>query len=175
MVLTETLTYTMPLEVYLQSAVVRGVLVTHQDRLSNHLYLLQQGEEVFSLRDPILENCDRKIVAAGSDEFLVYMQEVFLIADLSPQPRADRSGLETFYVKKEASRALLGVGPYWVQGNIHVVPGGLLHDLLMAKSRFIPMTDAILLNRSENEARTFLVNRTKIGFITLLSQSMKER
>ena len=175
MVLTESLTYTMPLEVYLQSAVVRGILATNQDRLSNHLLILQEGAEVFSLRNPILENWAHNIIDAGSDEFLIYMQEVFLIADLSPQPRADRSaGLETLYVKKEASRALLGIGPYWVQGNIHVSPGGALHDLLMAKARFIPVTDAILLNRSESEARTYLVNRTKIGFITGLSQSMKE-
>ena len=174
MVLGESLTYTMPLEVYLQSAVVRGILITNQDRLSNHLLALQQGEEVFSLRNPTLENCDHKVVAAASDEFLIYMQEVFLIADLSPQTGNDRSTLRALYVKKEASQALLGVGPYWVQGNIHVTPGGALHDLLMAKARFIPVTEATLLNHSATTARTYLVNRTKIGFITALNQSIKE-
>ena len=163
----EGLTYTMPLEVYLQSAAVRGILVTNQDRLSSHL-ILRQDEEVFSLRDATLESVSGKTFAAHSDEYLIYMQEVFLIADLSPQFRTDRSGLEHLYIQKEASRALLGVGPYWIQGNIHVVPGGALHDLLLAKTRFIPVTDATLLDRPEVGPRTYLVNRTRIGFITAL-------
>jgi hypothetical protein len=39
-------TYSMPLKVYLSSAIVRGVLVTNQERLSNHLFL-REGETVF--------------------------------------------------------------------------------------------------------------------------------
>ena len=125
MAVEEGLTYTMPLEVYLQAAVVRGILVTNQDRLSNYL-VLRDGDEVFSLKDGTLETVSRKAVSAGSEEYLIYMQEVFLIADLSPQYRSDRGGLEHLYVKKEMSRALLGVGAYWVQGNIHIAPGGLV-------------------------------------------------
>ncbi|HEU4344412.1 MAG TPA: hypothetical protein VFU31_22875 [Candidatus Binatia bacterium] len=167
MALDEGLTYTMPLEVYLHSAVVKGILVTNQDRLSNHL-VLRRDDEVFSLRDATLEGLNGKAFAVRSDEYLIYMQEVFLIADLSPEFRTDRSGLAHLYIKKEASRALLGVGPYWIQGNIHVVPGGALHDLLLAKTRFIPVTDATLLDRPEVGPRTYLVNRTRIGFITAL-------
>jgi hypothetical protein len=169
----EGLTYTMPLEVYLQAAVVRGILVTSQDRLSNYL-MLRKGDEVFSLRDASLETLNGKSVPVGSDEYLIYMQEVFLIADLSPQFRTDRSGLEHLYVKKEASRALLGVGPYWVQGNIYLIPGGALHDLLMAKTRFIPVTDATLVDSAGAQPRTYLVNRTKVGFITVLSDNVGE-
>lgn len=161
----ENLTYTMPLEVYLQSAVVRGILVTNQDRLSNYL-TLRGGDEVFSLRDATLENLERKTIVAGSDEFVVYMQEVFLIADLSPQMRNDRPGLESLYVQKDSTGALLSVGPYWLQGNIHIAPGGELHEILMAKTRFVPVTDAALLNRRDIGPRTYLVNRTKIGFVT---------
>ncbi len=102
------------------------------------------------------------------------MQEVFLLADLSPQFRLDRSGLELLYVKKEASRALLSVGPYWLQGNIHVTPGGGLHDLLMAKARFIPVTDATLLDRPDLGPRTYLVNRTRVGFMTALGDGLVE-
>lgn len=173
MALEEGLTYSMPLEVYLQSAVVRGILVTNQDRLSNYL-ILREGEEVFSLRDATLESLTRKPVTVDSDEYLIYMQEVFLIADLSPQFRADRSALEHLYVKKEASKALLSVGPYWVLGNIHIVPGGALHDLLMTKTRFIPMTDTTLLDRPDIGPRTYLVNRTKIGFVTALGEGLVE-
>jgi hypothetical protein len=162
----------MPLEVYLQSAVVRGVLVTNQDRLSNYLTLC--GDEVFSLRDATLENLERKIVAAGPDHYLIYMQEVFLIADLSSQLRNDRPGLESLYVKKDTSRALFSVGPYWLQGDLHVVPGAAIQELLMAKTRFIPVTDATLLNRPDIGPRPYLVNRTKIGFITVSGDFLVE-
>ena len=169
----ENLTYTMALEVFLQSAVVRGVLVTNQDRLSNYL-ILRDGEEVFSLRDATLENLERKTIVAGSDQYLIYMQEVFLIADLSSQLRQDRPGLESLYVKKDSSRALFSVGAYWLQGNIHLVPGGALHELLMTKTKFIPVTDAVLLNRPDLGPRTYLVNRTKIGFMTASGEHLVE-
>lgn len=169
----EGMTYSMPLEVYLQSAVVRGILGTSQDRLSNY-FILREGDEVFSLREATLESLDQKPLAVSSDEYLIYMQEVFLIADLSPQLRSERAGLDHLYVRKEASKALLGVGPFWVRGNIHLLPGSALHDLLMAKTRFIPVTDATLVNRADVGPRTYLVNRTKIGFITAVSEGLEE-
>jgi hypothetical protein len=169
----EGLTYQMPLEVYLQGAVVRGVLVTNQDRLSNYL-ILRAGDEVFSLRAATLENRERKIIPVPSDDYLIYLQGVFLIADLSPQLRIDRSGLEGLYVRKDASVVLLSVGPYSVQGTIHTLPGGALHDVLVSKTRFIPVTGATLLDRPDLGPRTYLVNKTKIGFITALNEGLTE-
>ncbi len=166
------LTYKMPLEVYLQAAVLRGVLETNQSRLSNHL-ILREGDEVFALRSASLEKLDGTAIAAGSDEYLIYMQEIFLIADLSPQ--SDHSSVANLFVKKESSKALLSIGPYWLQGNIHILPGGALHELLMARTRFVPVTQATLLDRPETGSRTYLVNRTKIGFITALNESLFER
>jgi hypothetical protein len=173
MALDEGISYSMPLEVYLPSAVVRGVLGTNQDRLSNY-FILREGDEVFSLREATLEGPSGKPAAVSSDEYLIYMQEVFLIADLKPQFRSERSGLEHLYVKKEASKALLGVGPFWLRGNIHLIPGSGLHDLLMAKTRFIPVTDATLVDRPDLGPRTYLVNRTKIGFITVVGEGLEE-
>ena len=46
----QSLSYTMPMEVHLPAALVRGVLETNQDRLSSHL-LVRQDDQVFSLRD----------------------------------------------------------------------------------------------------------------------------
>lgn len=171
--LEDNLTYAMPLEVYLQSAVVRGILVTNQDRLSNYL-TLSNGDEVFSLRDATLENLERKTIVAGSDQYLIYMREVFLIADLGSQVPHDRPGLESLYVKKDISRALLSVGPYWLQGDLHIVPGGALHEVLMAKTRFIPVTAAALLNRPDIGPRTYLVNRAKVGFMTVSGDFLVE-
>ena len=173
MSLDQGLTYSMPLEVYLQAAVVHGMLVTNQSRLSS-LLVLREGEEVFSLKEAILETFDRKPIAVSSDEYLIYMREAYLIADLSPTSQSQRTGMESFYVRKEASKALLSVGPYLLRGNIHLLPGAALHDLLVDGSRFIPVTDAILLDRQDIDPRTYLINRDRIGFMTAIGDGLVE-
>jgi hypothetical protein len=167
------LNYTMPLGVYLQAAIVRGVLVTNQDRLSNFL-LLRQDKEVFSLKDASLESLNGTEIVNPPDEYVVYMREVYMIADLSPIGRTRGSDAENFYVKKDTSKALISVGPYLIQGNIYLIPGSELHDLLLEKSPFIPVTDAIILGRSTVSPQTYLINRSKIGFMTAISDSLGE-
>jgi hypothetical protein len=167
------LTYRMPLEVYLQAAVVRGILVTNQDRLSSHL-ILRKGEDIFSLEDATLESSDHKPINIASDEYVVYMQEVYLIADLSPQGEIRRAGMESFYVQKETSKALISVGPYLIQGNIHLSPGNALHDLFLEKTPFFPMTGGLIVNRNDIGARTYLLNRSKIGFMTAIEDGLVE-
>jgi hypothetical protein len=169
----EDMTYSMPLAVYLFSAVVRGILVTNQERLSNYL-TLRGREEVFSLKQASLELSDGNPVDVAADEYLIYMQEVFLIADLSPQSQAGRSGYEHLFVKKNASKALLNVGPYWIRGHVHLLPGAPLHDVLLAKTRFIPVTDATLIGRPPVEPRTYLINRTRIGCMTAVGDGLVE-
>jgi len=173
MTLDQGLTYSMPLEVYLQTAVVRGVLVTNQNRLSNYL-ILREGEEVFSLKEATLESADRRPIAVGSDEYLIYMREVYLIADLSPTSQTQRTGTESFYVHKESSKTLFSVGPYLLRGNIHLLPGAALHDLLVDKSQFIPVTDAVLLDRHDIAPRTYLINRNRLGFMTAIGDGLVE-
>ena len=165
--------YTMPLEVYLQTVIVRGVLATNQDRLSSYL-LVREGDEVISLTDATLENLSGKAVVSGPDEYVVYLREVFLIADLSPDTSGPRSGMEGLYVKKDTSKTLIGVGHYLVQGNIHLLPGNTLHDVLLEKSQFVPVTDATMLGSQEHRARTYLVNRNKIGFMTAITDGLVE-
>ncbi len=169
----ENLTYTMRLEVYLQAAMVRGVLSTNQDRLSNFL-IVRQGDEVFSLREATLATHEGKALAAAADEYLIYLQEVFLIADLSSEGGLRRSAAEAFYIKKDQSRALLSAGPYLVQGNIHLLPGSALNDLLMEKSQFLQVTDATLVGRADLGPRTYLINRGKIGFMTAIGDGLIE-
>jgi hypothetical protein len=155
-------TFSMPLEVYFQAGIVRGVLVTNQDRLSNFL-ILRDGEEVFTLAQATLELAG-SATEVKADQYIIYMQQVAIIADLSPKLGSQAH----LYVKKDASRALLCVGPYWIQGNVHLVPGTSIHDLLMAKTRFIPVTDATFVNRTDLPSRTFLVNRNHISCIAAL-------
>lgn len=167
------LSYTMYLEVYLQAAVVRGILATNQDRLSNFL-IVRQGEEVFSMKEATLESLDRKPVSVGADAYLLYMQEVFLIADLGSEGRTRQSGIDSFYVKKDRSKALFSVGPYMLQGNVHLLPGSELHDLFMEKSQFLPVTEATLIDRQDVGPRTYLINRAKIGFMTAIGDGLIE-
>jgi len=168
----EGFTYAMHLEVYLQAAVVRGVLATNQDRLSNFL-IVRQGDEVFSIKDATLETPKGKPISVGADEYLIYLQEVFLIADLSSEG-GRRSAIDTLYVKKNQSKALFSVGPYLLQGNIHLQPGSALHDLLMEKSQFLPVTEATLVDRADPSSRTYLANRAKIGFMTAIGDGLVE-
>ena len=166
-------TYSMPLEVYLQAARVRGVLTTNQDRLSNFL-IVREGEEVFSLNQASLETVNQTAVALAADEYLVYMREVFLIADLSVTGDSSTSTIRSFYVQKDQSKALLGVGPYLLQGNIHLRPGSAIYELMMEKTQFLPVTRAILIDRPEVAPRTYLVNRAKIGFMTAVGDGLVE-
>ena len=165
--------YSMSLEVYLQAASVRGVLTTNQDRLSNFL-IVREGEEVFSLTQASLETLNQKPVSVTAAEYLVYMREVYLIADLSVAGESSTSTMRSRYVRKDQSKALLGVGPYLLQGNIHLRPGSALHELMMEKSQFLPVTGAILIDRPDVAPRTYLVNRAKIGFMSAVGDGLVE-
>ncbi|HXG51004.1 MAG TPA: hypothetical protein VNN77_06310 [candidate division Zixibacteria bacterium] len=158
-------TYSMSLEVYLQGAVVRGLLVTSRDRLSNEL-ILRAGDEVFSLTEATIESLDCTPLLAGVADYLIYMQEVFCIADLSPQATGLRPGSEHLYVKKEANRVVVNAGPYWLRGNVHLAPGAPFQELFLSRGRFVPVTDAVMFKPICRKPRTYLVNRTKISCLT---------
>lgn len=169
----QNLTYTMPLEVCLPAAMVRGVLETNQDRLSSHL-LFRQDDQMFSLRDATVEDLTGKPVVNRANDYVVYMREVFFIADLSPTGQSQRTGLEGLYQKKDTSKALLSVGPYLIQGDVYLIPGGALYDLLLEKNQFIPLTNATILGRPPAAPRTLLINRQKIGFMTAIGDGLVE-
>ena len=157
--------YSMPLEVYFETALVRGILVTNQDRLSNHL-ILREGEETFSLREATLENLEGKPLGVSATNYLVYMHQVSLIADLSPQLRSSRVGLEHLYIKKDPSRVVVGVGRYWIEGDVHLTPGANIDELLIARTRFLPVTNAVFIDKKDATARTFLLNRAWVTCVT---------
>ena len=100
------------------------------------------------------------------------MQEVFLIGDLSPQLSSDRAGYEHLYVKKETNNALISVGPYWLKGDIHVIPGAPLHELLWQDPFSRLPTPAS--SAGPMASRTYLVNRTKIGCMTAVGDGLVE-
>jgi hypothetical protein len=55
-----------------------------------------------------------------------------------------------------------------------LLPGNTLHDVLLEKSQFVPVTDATMLGYQESRPRTYLVNRNKIGFMTAINDGLVE-
>ena len=82
--------------------------------------------------------------------------------------------MRSLYVQKHESKALLGVGPYLLQGTVHLHPGSAIYELLMEKTQFLPVTGALLTNRPDVAPRTYLVNRAKIGFMTAIGDGLVE-
>jgi hypothetical protein len=156
-----------PVELYLQSAVVGGTLVTRHHRLSDY-FNLTLGYEGISLKDPRATDFNGNPLPVASTEFLVHKPEVLLVADLSEKAGNDRGEVKLERIQKESWRVLVSVGPFWLRGNIHLVPGNTLESFFTVKNQFIPLTDATLLKPVESKAGTFLINQAKIGVLNAL-------
>jgi len=162
MVVIETVSHSIPMEIFFPSSSIRGTLITRHNRISNHLNL-RSGDEAFSLKNANVEDLAGNRLPADSKECLLYLEEVLFIADLSPTVDTARLGLDQEPIHKEPRRAFLHVSPYWIRGTVHLIPGATLNDLLVVKKRFIPVTEATLLNRPDVAPRTLLVNGSKIS------------
>lgn len=158
----ETNSHDLALEVYLPYTLILGTLVTRHERLSNYLNL-RSGDDPFILKGARIEDLNGNRLPVDSEEYLLYLREVLFIADLSPMVRTARSSWDQHPIRKEPRRAFLHVSPFWLRGTIYLLPGSTLSDLLMVKNRFIPVTDATLLDHPALAPRTFLVNDTKIS------------
>jgi hypothetical protein len=151
-------------EVYLPSAVIRGSLVTRHDRLSNHLNLRSE-DDVASLLEASIRDLSGNPLQVGSGDFTIYTSEMLLVADLMPATVVDQSAWDRAQVKKEPQAVLLGIGPFWLRGTAHLMPGAPLSNLALVKQNFIPVTDATVLNQPEREPCTILVNRVKVSWL----------
>ncbi len=149
-------------EVYLTSTIIRGTLATKHDRLSDHL-LLRASDELFSLKDAAVEDLHGQPLSVGGAEYFIHMREALFIADLNTGRGPARSNLDHAKIAKESKNAVILVSPFWIRGQVHLMPGAALQDLLALKNRFIPVTGATLIGRSDVKPRTLLVNRTKVG------------
>ena len=162
MALNETVSHAIPLEMYLPSTVMRGTLITKHSRVSSHINL-RSGDEALLLKNTKIEDLAGNSLPADGKDYLLYLQEVLFIADLSSTAETGRSGLDQQPIRKEPMRVLVHVSPYWICGTVHLIPGATLNDLLVVKKRFIPLTEATLLNRPALAPHTLLVNGAKIS------------
>jgi hypothetical protein len=155
-----------PIRVYLESVIVSGMLATKHQRLSDY-FNLAVGYECFAVKDPSAEGFDGHPFPVNPPELLMYKPEVLLITDLRRE-EAGSSEVNLQRINKEGRKVMLSVGPFWLQGTIHVLPGSTLQQILTGKAQFVPLTDASLLKPMQSELRTFLVNQTKIGLLAAL-------
>src|SRR5437870_13904820 len=95
-------------------------------------------------------------------------QEVMLVADSGKAKGAGSSEVNVERIDKEARTVMLSVGPFWLQGTIHILLGNTPQQVLTGKTGFVPLTEARLLKPVQSELRTFLINQTKIGVLAAL-------
>jgi hypothetical protein len=156
-----------PIRVYLESMIVSGMLPTKHQRLSDY-FNLAAGYECFALKDSSAEDFDGHPFAVNSGEFLIYKPEVILVADMRETEQAGSSEVNLERIDKEGRKVMLSVGPFWLQGTIHILPGNTPQHILTGNTGFVPLTEARLLKPVQSELRTFLINQTKIGVLASL-------
>ena len=155
-----------PIRVYLESVIVSGMLPSKHPRLSDY-FNLAAGYECFALKDSSAEDFDGHPFPVNSGEFLIYKPEVILVTDMR-ETEAGSSGVNLERIDKEGRKVMLSLGPFWLQGTIHILPGNTLQHVLTGNTGFVPLTEARLLKPVQPELRTFLINQTKIGVMVSL-------
>ena len=156
-----------PIRVYLESVIVSGMLTTKHQRLSDY-FNLAAGYEGFALKDSSAEDFDGHPFAVNSGELLIHKPEVILVTDMRETEQAGSSEVNLERIDKEARKVMVSVGPFWLQGTIHILRGNTLQHVLTGNAGFFPLTEARLLKPVQSELRTFLINQTKIGVLTSL-------
>jgi hypothetical protein len=156
-----------PIRVYLESVIVSGMLPTKHQRLSDY-FNLAAGYECFALKDSSAEDFDGHPFAVNSGEFLIYKPEVILVTDMRETEKAGSSEVNLERIDKESRKFMLSVGPFWLQGTIHILPGTTPQQVLTGNTGFVPLTEARLLKPVQSELRTFLINQTKVGVLASL-------
>jgi hypothetical protein len=158
--------YFKPIRIYLQSVIVSGMLPSKHQRLSDY-FNLAVGYECFALKDSSAEGLDGHPFAVNSGEFLIYKPEVMLVTDMR-ETEAGSSAVTLERIDKQGRKVMLSVGPFWLQGTIHILPGNTPQQILTGNTGFVPLTEARLLRPVQSELRTFLFNQTKIGVMVAL-------
>ncbi|MFL5719464.1 MAG: hypothetical protein ACJ778_03185 [Chloroflexota bacterium] len=142
---------------------VRGSVDLVDGRLSDQL----NEREVVTFFDATLRSLDDgHEVAVG--ELEVERLELHLI------PVQGRRGDPTKRVRTVEERVTLELGPYLVTGNLHRMPTAQALAALTRRTRFVPVTDAIVVlrNRPDDapmQEEVVLVNLDRIGKTRTLS------
>jgi len=150
-----------PVEVYLPSSVFRGNLLMKQKRLSDSLNS-KVSEGIIKLNDVEIQTLRKNSGAVKSKSALIYSRQVIFVVDLSSSSSTGRGTEELSLVNKEPRKVLMEVGSFWMQGDVHLVPGFDLSQFAEGKSSFIPLTSARFVDLPASEPHTFMINREKV-------------
>ena len=136
---------------------VRGTVDLEDGRLSDQL----NDREVVTFYDAVLQSLDDgHEVAVG--ELEVERTDLHLV------PVQGRRGDPTKRVRTVEERVSLELGPYWVTGNLHRMPTAQALAALTRRTRFVPLTDAIVVMRDRPDdepmrEEVVLINLDRIG------------
>ena len=158
-------------EVYLPSAVFRGKVFMRHNRLSDYLNL-KMSDGIIRLDDVEIQTFSGKSPTVKSKSALIYKRQVTFVVELSLSPSTTSENHELSLVNKEPRRVLIEVGSFWMQGDVHLVPGSELNSFADGKSSFIPLTTATFVDFPGSEPRTFLINRGKVNCLMPLTEAL---
>ena len=136
---------------------VRGSIEIEEGRLSDQL----NEREVVTFYDAVLRSLDDGHEVAV-EELEVERLELHLVEVQG------RRGDPTKRVRTVEERVTLELGPYWVTGNLHRMPTTQALAALTKRTRFVPLTDAIVVMRDRPDEEgmheeVVLVNLDRVG------------
>ena len=126
----------LPLTLYTEQLVVRGMVQTRQHRVTDVLNVRQ--EPFLVLEDVILEEYGSADVPLRAEFAQVNLASVLFAVSLTTvEP------VRELRTPKLAERALVSIPPFRVVGHVHLMPERSLRDSLAElQGAFIPVTDA---------------------------------
>lgn len=160
-----------PVEVYLPSTVFRGKLFLRHKRLSDSLNF-KMSEGVIRLDDVEIQTFQGRSSTVKSKNALIYKRQVMFVVDLSSGTETKREREELSLVNKQRRRVLIEIGLFWLQGDVHLVPGLELDSFAEGNSSFIPLTTAKFVDFPDSEPRTFMINRDKLNCMMPLTEAL---
>ncbi len=143
--------------VWAGDCMVRGSVELEDGRLSDQL----NDREVVTFYDAVLRSLDDgHEVAVG--ELEVERTDLHLV------PVQGRRGDPTKRIRTVEERVTLELGPYLVTGNLHRMPTAQALAALTRRTRFVPVTDAIVVMRNGSDdapmhEEVVLINLDRIG------------
>jgi hypothetical protein len=136
-----------PLTLFTDAYVIRGVVRTRQRRITD--ILNQEEREFVVIEETVLDEFGSRSPAVKADFAQVNLGSVlFAVADTPVDP------VPELRTPKISEQALVSIPPFRIVGRIHLLPGRDLHEALdELTGRFLPVTDATYWSESVGEAR----------------------
>lgn len=160
---------TTPIAVHLYTiqSFMLGTVRTAHHRLSD---ILNDGNLSVELENVIAVDYDSPAMRFSGSRSLVFKSAIYFACDRpSPSYAPERGPLAS---EREPHRVVLCCGPFFIDGSVHLPPGGDLRARFFSASLpFVPVTNARIASSrfTQFTEQTVLVNRERIDYIILPS------